>query len=41
LQGAQAAFQRMMDKLLNGLGEFAKDYIDDLVIFSSSWQEHL
>lgn len=41
MQGAPATFQRMMDKLLNGLGDFAKDYIDDLVIFSSGWQEHL
>ena len=27
LQGAPATFQRMMDKLLNGLGEFANAYL--------------
>ena len=31
LQGAPATFQRMMDKLLDGLGDFAKAYIDDLM----------
>ena len=41
LQGAPATFQRMMDKLLDGIGDFAKAYIDDLVIFSTSWEEHL
>ena len=41
LQGAPATFQRMMDKLLDGLGDFAKAYIDDLIIFSTSWEDHL
>ena len=41
LQGAPATFQRMMDKLLDGLGGFARAYIDDLVVFSTSWEEHL
>jgi len=41
LQGAPATFQRMMDKLLDGLGDFARAYIDDLVVFSTSWEEHL
>ena len=41
LQGAPATFQRMMDKLLNGLGAFAKAYMDDLVIFSETWEEHM
>ena len=41
LQGAMATFQRMMDKLLDGWGHFANAYLDDLVIFSSSWPEHI
>ena len=39
-QGAPATFQRMVDRLLNRLSEFAKSYIDDIIIFSNSWEEH-
>ena len=41
LQGAPACFQRMMDRLISGLDESAAAYIDDLIIFSSSWSDHL
>ena len=41
LKGAPATFQRMMDRVLHGLGEFAAAYLDDIVIHSSSWEEHL
>ena len=41
LQGAPATFQRMMDKLLDGWGHFTNAYLDDLVIFSSSWPDHM
>jgi len=41
LHGAPATFQRMMDVLLNGLGDHAAAYLDDLVIFSQTWDEHL
>ena len=41
LQGAPATFQRMMDKLLDGWGHFANAYLDDLVVFSSPWPEHM
>ena len=41
LQGAPATFQRMIDRLLQGLGQFANAYLDDVVIFSESWEEHL
>ena len=41
LQGAPATFQMMMDKLLDGLGSFTNAYLDDLVIYSSTWEEHL
>ena len=41
LQGAPATFQRMMDQLLRGLKGYAAVYVDDLVIYSHSWEEHL
>ena len=41
LQGAPATFQRMMDQLLTGACKFAAAYLDDLVIYSSSWSDHL
>ena len=41
LQEAPATFQRMMDKLLDGWGHFANAYLDDLVVFSSPWPEHM
>ena len=41
LQGALATFQHMIDKLLDGMGEFASAYLDDVVIYSTTWQEHL
>ncbi len=34
-------FQRMMDRLTNGSEEFAAAYLDDLVIYSETWEEHL
>ena len=41
LQGAPATFQRMMDRLLDGMNDFADSYIDDLAVFSTSWDDHL
>ena len=41
LQGAPATFQRMMDRLLIGAYKFAAAYLDDLVIYSSTWSDHL
>ena len=40
LCGAPASFQRLMDKIVNGL-DFAAAYLDDLVIFSQTWEEHI
>ena len=40
LQGAPSTFQRMMDVLLKGIREYADAYLDDLVIFSHTWEEH-
>ncbi|KAI4902503.1 hypothetical protein NFI96_000908 [Prochilodus magdalenae] len=41
LQGATASFQRLMDEVLRGKENFAAAYIDDVVVYSSSWKEHL
>ena len=41
LQGAPATFQRLMDKLLKDTRDFAAVYLDDVVIFSESWEDHL
>ena len=40
LQGAPATFQRMVDRLLDGLGEFSSAYMDDIIIFSTNWSDH-
>ena len=34
-------FQWLMDKVLQGLEDYAAAYIDDLVIHSATWEEHL
>ena len=41
LQGAPATFQCMMDSLLRGLDSYAAAYLDDVIIHSESWEEHL
>lgn len=41
LHGAAATFQRMMDKILHGTEDYAAAYLDDIIIFSQSWEEHL
>ena len=41
LKGAPTTFQRLMDQVLDGLDEFAAGFIDDMVIFSMVWGEHL
>lgn len=41
LHGAPATFQRMMDQILQGTEMFAAAYLDDIFIFSQSWEEHL
>ena len=40
LCGAPATFQRLMDQVIRGL-PFARAYLDDLVVFSLSWDEHV
>lgn len=41
LAGAPAAFQSVMTSVLQGLEDFAAVYIDDIIVFSSTWVEHL
>ena len=41
LCGAPATFQRLMDQVIRGKQKFARAYLDDLVIFSHTWEEHL
>ena len=35
--GAPATFQRMMDHVIRGMNKFASAYLDDLIVFSSTW----
>lgn len=41
LHGAPATFQRLVDVVLRGAEDFAAAYMDDIVVFSRSWEEHL
>ena len=40
LKNASSTFQRFMDEVLHGCN-FAQAYIDDVFMFSSTWEEHL
>ncbi len=41
LKSAPTTFQRLMDKILNQCHPYLSSYIDDIIKFSKSWQEHL
>ena len=41
LCNALAVFQEVVEKALCECSEFARPYIDDIVVFSSNWKEHL
>lgn len=41
LHGAPATFQRLMDCVLQGSEEFVAALLDDIIIFSQTWTEHL
>ena len=40
-KNAPAAFQKLTSKVLEPCRDFAHPYIDDIVVFSSSWEEHV
>ena len=39
--GASATFQRLMNEVVRDLEKFVYTYLDDLVVFSETWTEHL
>src|SRR5205085_1892772 len=42
LTNAPATFQRLMDKILETeIGKFVQVYLDDIIIYSETWEEHL
>jgi hypothetical protein len=41
MQNSGSTFQRMVDNILSPCSEIEFAYVDDLVIFSSSWTDHL
>lgn len=41
LRNAPTTFQRLMDMVLAGQEEFAAPYIDDIIVFSTTWGDHL
>src|SRR5664279_1626082 len=40
-RNAPATFSRLVLKLLSGLEEFCAAYLDDILIFSNSWESHM
>jgi len=41
LRNAPATFSRLVDKLLKGLERFCAAYLDDIIIFSDTWEDHM
>lgn len=41
MKGASATFQCLMDRVLDDLQVFYATYLDDVVIYSESWTDHL
>ena len=41
LHSAAATFQRLMDKVLASLQNCAAAYIDDIIVYSDTWEEYL
>lgn len=39
--GAPATFQQLMDRVLRGCEDCSAAYLDDVVIFSDTWEQHL
>ena len=41
LLNAHAVFQRLIETVLVDCQDFSKAYIDDIIVYSSNWKEHL
>lgn len=41
LHGVAATFQQLMNRVLQPHDQYAAAYIDDIVIYSASWEDHL
>uniref|UniRef100_A0A669EG75 Gypsy retrotransposon integrase-like protein 1 n=1 Tax=Oreochromis niloticus TaxID=8128 RepID=A0A669EG75_ORENI len=41
LHGAPATFQRLVDEVLRGADGYSAAYIDDIVVFSETWEDHV
>ena len=41
LMGAPSTFQRLMDIVLDGTQDFAAAYLDDIIVYSTTWEDHL
>ncbi|XP_064463444.1 uncharacterized protein LOC135374410 [Ornithodoros turicata] len=41
LKNAPFCFSQLMDRVLRGLESYALPYLDDVAIFSNTWEEHL
>lgn len=41
LHGAPATFERLMDQVLAGTNGYAAAYLDDVIIYSASWEDHV
>jgi hypothetical protein len=41
LRNAPATFERLVKRILSGLDAFTCSYLDDIIIFSSTWSDHL
>jgi len=40
VRNAPATFSRLVDKLLKGCERFCAAYLDDIIIFSDTWEDH-
>ena len=41
LNGVPLTFQRLINEVVRDMESFAQAYLDDLVVFSDTWTEHL
>ena len=41
LHGAPATFQRMMDQIVQDSSDYAAAYLDDVVVHSKTWEDHI